>query len=228
MDQTTVVLVPMYNEASVVGTVVAELREHFATIVCVDDGSSDDSASVARTAGALVLRHPVNLGQGAALQTGFDLLSRRPGTGLTVTFDADGQHRVADAVAMVEASRRTGVDVLLGSRALGSTTDQPLARRLLLAAALRYSRWSTGLALTDTHNGLRVLSRRAIGAIRLRQPGMAYATELESAITQSRLSWAEHPTTIAYTEYSRRKGQSNLNAFNIVYDLTSQRLRSAL
>jgi glycosyltransferase involved in cell wall biosynthesis len=227
MDQATAVLVPMYNEASAVGDVVSELREHFANVVCVDDGSTDDSAEVARGAGALVLRHPINLGQGAALQTGFDYLARRARTDLTVTFDADGQHLVSDALGMVEASRHSGVDVLLGSRALGKTTDQPVARRLLLAAALRYSRWSTGLALTDTHNGLRVLSKRAVEVIKLRQPGMAYASELESAIRRSGLSWAEHPTTIAYTEYSCRKGQSNFNAFNIVYDLTSQRLRSA-
>lgn len=228
MDQATAVLVPMYNEASAVGDVVRELRGHFANVVCVDDGSTDGSADVASGAGALVLRHPVNLGQGAALQTGFDYLAGRARTHLTVTFDADGQHRIADALAMVETSRRTGVDVLLGSRALGSATDQPVARRVLLAAALRYSRWSTGLALTDTHNGLRVLSKRAVEAIKLRQSGMAHATELESAITRLGLSWAEHPTTIVYTEYSRRKSQSSLNAFNIVYDVTSQRLRSAL
>ncbi|MCR6031895.1 glycosyltransferase [Nocardioides sp. zg-579] len=227
MDESTFVLVPMFNEATVVGGVVRALRAHFANVVCVDDGSRDDSFDVARDAGAVALRHPVNLGQGAALQTGFDFLTRRALPERTVTFDADGQHRVEDAVAMVEASRRSGVDVLLGSRALGSATDQPVARRLLLAAALRYSRWSTGLDLTDTHNGLRVLSRRAVELIRLRQPGMAYATELESIVGRSGLSWAEHPTTIAYTEYSRAKGQSNLNAFNILCDLTSQRLRSA-
>lgn len=207
-----------------VGTVVGALREVFRHVVCVDDGSRDSSAAVAREAGAVVLRHPVNLGQGAALQTGFDYVLRHTSATHVVTFDADGQYRVSDAVAMVEVAATSGVDIVLGSRNLGRTEGQPFARRVLMSAALRFSRRMTGIELTDTHNGLRVLSRTAVGAMNLRQHGMAHASEIESRIVSASLSWREHPVTMCYSDYSRGKGQSNLNALNILYDLASDRL----
>ncbi len=128
---------------------------------------------------------------------------------------------------MLARARETGVDVVLGSRTIGSTIDQPAARRLLLAAGLRFSRWTTGLALTDTHNGLRVLSRTALETLKLRHRGMAYATELETHIARRELSWVEHPVSIRYSEYSRSKGQGNLNAFNILFDLFAARMGSS-
>jgi len=93
----------------------------------------------------------------------------------------------------------------------------------VLGLALVLSRFTSGLTLTDTHNGLRVIDRRVLGALRLRQRGMAYASELEGLIARHELTWEEHPVTITYTEYSRAKGQKNLNAFNIVYDLVAAR-----
>jgi len=113
---------------------------------------------------------------------------------------------------------------VLGSRNLGRTEGQPLARRLLMAAALRFSRSLTGIRLTDTHNGLRVLNRRAASSMNLRQHGMAHASEIESRIAAASLRWCEHPVTMRYSDYSRGKGQSNLNALNILYDLAAERL----
>ncbi|WP_418059479.1 glycosyltransferase family 2 protein [Pimelobacter simplex] len=220
----TVVVVPTYNEGAMVGTVVSELREVFPHVVCVDDGSRDGSADAARAAGATVLRHPVNLGQGAALQTGFDYVLGRTTARHLVTFDADGQYLVEDAAAMVEVAAQSEVDIVLGSRNLGSTEGQPVARRVLMAAALRFSRSITGIRLTDTHNGLRVLNRHAAASMNLRQHGMAHASEIESRIVAASLSWREHPVTMRYSDYSRGKGQSNLNALNILYDLAAERL----
>ncbi|GAB7004269.1 glycosyltransferase family 2 protein [Nocardioides sp. AN3] len=222
-----VVVVPMYNEAVAVGTVVTGLRGAFSNIVCIDDGSTDDSTAVAREAGATVLVHTVNLGQGAALQTGFEFVRRHSTARFVVTFDSDGQHRVEDAVAMVAEARTTGVDVVLGSRNLGRTEGQTRARKLLLRGALRYSRAVSGLALTDTHNGLRVLTRQVLDRVVLRQQGSAHASELESLIARHRLSWVEHPVTIEYSAYSRQKGQSALNAVNVVYDMLAARLETS-
>lgn len=222
------VVVPMFNEATSIGSVITELRRRFSRIVCVDDGSSDDSAEVALAAGATVLRHPANLGQGAALQTGFEFALTDPAVVHVVTFDADGQHRVEDAISMLETARREQVDVVLGSRFLGTApAAAPLLRRLVLRAATRFTRLSTGLDLTDTHNGLRVLSRRAVEAMDLTLDGMAHASQLLSRVARHRLTYVEAPVTIAYTEYSRARGQSNANALNIVFDLTLERLRGA-
>lgn len=217
-------LVPMYNEGLIVGAVVSSLRERFDLVVCVDDGSADDSAQAARASGATVLRHPVNLGQGAALRTGFEYLAARAGIEHVVTFDADGQHDPDDAVAMVATARASGVDAVLGTRGEARPQGQTWSRRLLLRLALRLSRATTGLALTDTHNGLRVLHARILPTLALRQRGMAYASELESLIARREMSWVEHPVTITYSRYSRGKGQRNLNALNIVFDLIAARM----
>lgn len=220
------VVVPAYNEATTIASVVHALREHFDDVICVDDGSSDGTADLATRAGAQVVRHAVNLGQGAALQTGFEYVLRHRESQYVVTFDADGQHDPLDAVAMVDVAVEERLDVVLGSRTSGATTDQPRTRRWLLRWGVLFTRLTTGLPVTDTHNGLRVLSRPTLSTVQLTLPGMAHASELESAIASLGLLWREIPVTIRYTPYSRGKGHSNLNAVNIVYELAVARLRA--
>ena len=222
------VVVPMFNEATSIGSVVTDLRQSFSRIVCVDDGSADHSDQVAADAGATVVRHPVNLGQGAALQTGFTFALTDPGVRHVITFDADGQHDRADAERMLEIARTELVDVVLGSRFLTHADHHiPRLRRLVLRAATRFTRATTGLDLTDTHNGLRVLSRTAVEAMDLTLDGMAHASQLLSQVASRRLTYIEAPVTIAYTEYSLSRGQSNANALNIAFDLALERLRGA-
>jgi glycosyltransferase involved in cell wall biosynthesis len=217
----------MYNEAQMVATVVSDLRSAFSRVVCVDDGSSDGSAEVAELAGAIVVRHPVNLGQGAALQTGIQYALDSSASHV-VTFDADGQHRVADAVAMLELAHAKGVDIVLGSRFLHRTTgpSMPTLRRQVLRAALLFTRLTTGLPLTDTHNGLRVMSHFAARKINITLHGMAHASEILGIIAREKISYLEAPISVAYTDYSTGKGQSSLNAVNILFDLFLARARN--
>lgn len=212
-------VVPLHNEAQVLQDVIREAKSVFPKIVCVDDGSTDDSANLAAKAGAAVVRHPVNLGQGAALQTGLLYAASDPGASFFVTFDADGQHRVEDAARMVEALRTEEYDVILGSRFLGSTRGANPLKRLVLRAAVLFERMTTRLKVTDTHNGLRVLNRRAVETIRIRQNRMAHGSEILREIAHHRLRYREEPVEIVYTDYSRAKGQSVLNAVNILNDL---------
>jgi len=221
------VIVPVYNEALTVARTVSDLLQTFDHVVCVDDGSADGSADLAHAAGATVLRHVLNQGQGAALRTGFDYILRHTAASYAVTFDADGQHLVEDAQRMVERARAEHIDVVLASRFTGRTEQMPLAREMLLRAAVRFTRMTSRLEVTDTHNGLRVLSRSALQRIDLRMPRMAYASELLDAIVPAGLSYAEEPVTVIYTDYSRAKGQKNSNAFNILFDLAVRRLRAA-
>ena len=220
------VIVPMLNEVTTIRDVVTNLRETFPNVVCVDDGSSDGSAQVALSAGATVLRHATNVGQGAAIQTGFDHASRMPGIHWVVTFDADGQHLASDAATMVRAGREHDLDVVLASRVTRATIDMPRARRLVLRSAIRFTRITSGLDVTDAHNGLRVINARALPALRLRQPRMAYASELLNRIAAAGLTWDEVPTTVVYSDYSRAKGQRNINAVNILFDLVMARVRT--
>lgn len=220
------VVVPMYNESTAIASVVSDLLREFPHVLCVDDGSTDDSVKVARDAGATVVRHPVNLGQGAALQTGFDFVAAQPDARWVVTFDADGQHQVIDALAMVERGRTENLDVVLASRFAGAAPDMPPLRRAVLKAAVAFTRWSTRLDVSDAHNGLRVLSVAALPKLRLHQPRMAHASELMNLVARADLHYREVPATVVYTDYSRSKTQSNMNSVNILFDLALARLRA--
>jgi glycosyltransferase involved in cell wall biosynthesis len=213
------VIVPTYNEASVVREVLTGLLRYFPNVVAVDDGSTDSSGVEAFAAGARVVRHTINMGMGAAIQTGLDFALLDRGARYFVTFDADGQHRPSDAATMVERLRGAEHDILVGSRFLGATTGIGRGRIALLRAARLFDRLITGVRLTDAHNGLRAFSREFAEQINLTFADMAHASELLEQIGDSHLSYAEHPVTIDYTDYSRTKGQRSINSVNIAVDV---------
>lgn len=217
------VVVAAYNEAPVIGSVVADLIRHRYAVVVVDDGSKDDTGRRAGAAGATVVTHPVNLGQGAALQTGIQFALLK-GADCIVTFDADGQHRGSDIETLIEGLKTRDVDFALGSRFLGTAPAMPLARRALLKAATWFTRRTTGLQLTDTHNGLRAMTRRGASHIMLRQNRMAHASEVLHQIARSGLGYVEVPVTIEYSAYSLAKGQRLSDSLRILVDLSAQRL----
>lgn len=212
------VVIPLYNEVTLIADVVADLKNSFVNVVCIDDGSRDESGSVARSAGARVVTHPINLGQGAALQTGFDYALTH-GAQYVVTFDADGQHRVADAVAMVDRARRDDIAIVFGSRFLDNRTKPGLLKKIVLKTAVTITNWSTKTKLTDAHNGLRVIRQDALKQIRLKQDRMAHGTEIIVQLGRTGLPYAEQPVEVLYTDYSKAKGQSLLNSVNILIDL---------
>ncbi len=209
----------MYNEATVVGSVIQGLRKQFPYVVCVDDGSTDGSQEKARAAGAVVVQHPINLGQGAALQTGIEFALQDPELECIVTFDADGQHRVDDALAMAQRVKSGEAEIILGSRFLDDRTKLSPAKRLVLKTAAIQSRLATGMNLTDAHNGLRAFNPRVASNIQLTQNRMAHASELVHQLARLKPKYAEHPVEIIYTDYSKSKGQSLLNSVNIVAEL---------
>lgn len=216
----TAVIVAAFNEEESVAVVVADIRQHFTNVIVVDDGSVDETADRARSAGAVVLRHPVNLGQGAALETGVRYALTRQEIRFFVTFDADGQHRAEDAYRLLVRLHSAGVDVVLGTRFVGGGVALvPRSRRLVLRLARAYSNRATGLQLTDAHNGLRAFSRLVAEEVHFRHSGMAHASEFIEMVASMRFSVMEEPVTIQYTAYSRRKGQSAMNAVNVAFDL---------
>jgi glycosyltransferase involved in cell wall biosynthesis len=214
----TWVVIPAYNECKVIAANVIALIQVFPNVVVVDDCSNDDTSEKSLAAGAYVCRHPINLGQGAALATGIEF-AVKSGASNVVTFDADGQHSVEDATRMVQLREDSGVDVVLGSRFLGKTIGASREKKAFLRVATFFTRATTGLRITDTHNGLRVLSRRAAQIIKIDQNRMAHASEILHQIADKRLSYVEAPCTITYTAYSKEKGQQATGAFSIVADL---------
>jgi glycosyltransferase involved in cell wall biosynthesis len=217
------VIIPAFNEARVIGRVITDVRREGYPVILVDDGSQDDTAGVASAAGATVVRHPINLGQGAALQTGLDYaLVRKPAA--IVTFDADGQHRPGEIARLVDALHRERADFALGNRFLGSTTNLPPLRRLMLRAAVLFTRATCGIQVSDTHNGFRAMTARGARAIHLRQNRMAHASEVLQQIAASRLRYVEVPVSIDYTAYSLHKGQRVSDAMTILFDLFTRTL----
>ena len=226
------VIVPVYNEAKNIGRVVRDLfqlqdgfrqivkvnserlRNDFKVIV-VDDGSVDDTAKVAREAGATVLRHAINRGQGAALQTGNEY-ARRHGAEYVIHFDGDGQFDVADIAPALEKLNKDNLDVVLGSRFLDNRSKLPWTKRYIV---LPLARWIqnvlTGVTLTDVHNGFRVLNKRALEKIEITQDGMAHNTEMVSQIKQHNLRFAESPVVVRYAEY----GQGLSGGVKIMFDV---------
>ncbi len=217
------VIIAAYNEAAVIARVIADVSRHNYQVVVVDDGSHDETANAAAITGAIVVQHPVNLGQGAALQTGIEFALQQ-GADYVVTFDADGQHRAMDIAALLDALTANEADFALGSRFLGASIELPRARRMLLKVATWFTRATTGLRLTDTHNGLRAMTRRGASRIGLRQNRMAHASELLDQIARSGLKYVEVPVTVEYSAYSLAKGQRLADSLTIIVDLSAQKL----
>lgn len=166
------------------------------------------------------MRHPVNLGQGAAIQTGVEYARRQPGAAVFATFDADGQHRVKDLIRMIDRLATSDVDLVVGTRFAdpGVVSGIPLSKKLVLRAAARLSRRSRKLGLTDAHNGLRVFNKTVADGLNITIHGMGHASEFIALAYENRWRVAEEPVEILYTEYSKSKGQPLLNGVNIVFD----------
>ncbi len=212
----TWVVIAAFNEGTVIRQVVSDVAAAGYSVVVVDDGSRDDTAANARIPRVTVLRHAVNLGQGAALQTGIDYALRKRAHAI-VTFDADGQHRVEDIPELLAALATH--DIVLGSRFLGKEIQGATKRRrLLLKTATAMSNRMSGLALTDAHCGLRAFRATAAPRLRITQDRMAHASQLLRKIKSSGLRVTEVPVTVHYTEHSMRKGQSGLQAIRILFD----------
>ena len=222
----TWLIVPCYNEGSVIFDVLSHARETFPNIVAVNDGSRDDSAAQIRAAGAHLVNHPVNLGQGAAIQTGVEYARTQPGAQFFVTFDADGQHQEKDVVRMIERLRSEPVDILVGTRFAGQDNSQvPWIKRMVLKTVVLLSPRTRKLGLTDAHNGLRAFNKRVADEMNIRMSGMSHASEIVSMIDKQGWRVDEEPVDILYTEYSMSKGQSLINGVNILADgLVARRL----
>lgn len=218
------IIIPVYNEASVIAQTLHQLVQTEYSIVVVDDGSADGSGEVARQFRVHYICHPVNLGQGAALQTGMEY-ARMRNAAAVVHFDADGQHRVEDIQRLLEPIMNDECDVVFGSRFLNKAGAAiPFSKKVFLQLA-RYINWIfAGILLTDAHNGLRAMNRKALETIYFSENRMAHASEILLLVKEHRLKYTEVPVTIDYTEYSRRKGQSLWNAVNIIFDLLFKKI----
>lgn len=217
------IIIPVYNEQKVIKSVIDEALEEFKHVVCVNDGSTDNTKKEILKTDAFLVDHPINMGQGAALQTGIEF-ARTLSVEYFVTYDADGQHRLEDVKSMLKEIKKDDVDIILGSRFMGDVVGMTKSKKVLLKAAIQFSNTLSGLKLTDTHNGLRVFNRHVAETMQITLPDMSHASEILDIILTNNYKYKEMPVTIEYTDYSKAKGQTMINAINIAFDTLLRRI----
>ncbi|MBP7005874.1 glycosyltransferase family 2 protein [Patescibacteria group bacterium] len=214
-------VIPAYHEAERLPGVLDAIAPHVEGMVVVDDGSRDETASVVTHPKAVVLRHPLNRGQGAALRTG-TVAALELGADVIVHVDADGQHDPEGIARVVAPICDGSADVVLGSRFLTIRPEgMPSMRRVLLMGVRQFNRWVVGIPgrVTDPQSGFRAFSAMAARQIDFQQDRMAHASEILRLVTRSSLRWQEVPVRVRYTEDSLRKGQKATDAFKVAWQL---------
>lgn len=218
------IIIPVYNEADMVGTVIQDVLKYFKNIICVNDGSKDDSVRVIVEAGGTLVDHPINLGAGAATQTGVDYALQNPNTQYFITIDADGQHDIKDAVKMLDHLKKHNLDIVFGSRFKGSVENIAPIKRAFLKLAAVFSSRASGINLTDPHIGLRVFNRNFAENLKLTLPDFTHASEVINRVGEGAFKYDEIAASVVYSDYSKAKGQPMLNAINIAIDLFFHRI----
>lgn len=218
------IVAPAFNEENKIIEVINEFKNQgYHNIIVVDDGSKDKTYRKAFSTGVTVLRHIINRGQGAALKTGISYAIEQ-GAEIIVTFDSDGQHKTEDIAKLVAPVQAGSVDAALGSRFLDKKSNIPFIRKVFLKGGALIFRVLYGIKLTDSHNGLRALSRKAAQAINITQDHMEHASEIIEEISRHKLRYVEIPVTIKYTDYSLQHGQKTSNAFRILFKMLFNKL----
>ena len=219
------IVVAAYNEEKRITKVIRNLIKHkYNNIVVVDDCSKDKTYEVASKTKAIVLRHIINLGQGAALRTGMDFALKK-GADIIIHFDGDGQHLASEIPALIKPLSK-GYEITIGSRFLDDRTKMPLTRKIILKGSVLVLRIFYGLKVTDAHNGFRALSRKAAESIEIRCDKMAHASEIISEIQKKKLKFKEVPVKIIYNEDVIAKGHGGfIQALKVFFSMILQKLR---
>jgi polyprenyl-phospho-N-acetylgalactosaminyl synthase len=217
------IIVPAYNESAEISRVLHTLLLLNYPVIVIDDGSRDDTSQIVSTFPVLLIRHAVNLGQGAALETGMEA-ARQLDADYIVHFDADGQHDPMDIKHLLAPLLNDEADIVFGSRFLeNKAVGLPLIKKLMLMSGRWINYLLTGILLSDAHNGLRALNKKALFAVHFSQAGMAHASEILFEVKKNALRYREVSVHLLYTLYSRRKGQGILNSINILFHLLFKR-----
>jgi glycosyltransferase involved in cell wall biosynthesis len=217
-------VVPCYNETLPLTKTLRSLLK-YGEVVFINDGSTEFLNIDSKTHKKIFyLHHVANRGQGAALETGFEFIRQfMPDVSYIVTFDADGQHSLRDALRMVSKARQ-GYDVVLGSRFLGKTNEVSILKKIILQSFAKSYSFFSGHIITDRHFGLRVFSRLFIENNSLKTSNFEHADEILNLVTKNNWKYCEFSCTVSYTSYSKKKGQPIINGINILFDRAIKKL----
>ena len=209
------IVIPAFNESGSIGKVIEDLFYYgYENIVVVDDASADKTSETVKTFNVFLIRHPVNMGPGAAIKTGIDF-ALFDGADIIVTFDADGQHLAKDIYNLVQPIILNESEITLGNRFLNETSKVPIFKKIILKAGALLMFLMYGILSSDSHNGLKAMSRSAALKINIRSNGWEYCSEVIEEIMLQKIKYREIPVTVKYTDYSIKKGQKIYNSFHI-------------
>ena len=213
------VVVPAFNEQKVIKDIINSLLKKFSNVIVVNDGSNDRTLEIINDLDIKVLSHEINLGVGAAVQTGFDYVTKIPNAKAVITFDADGQHLVDDAVAMAKEILLCDEGIIFGTRFPKHSKNIPKVKRIVLKLIAKITDLVTGVTLSDAHNGLKAYKVSTIKELELQFSSYSYESELITQVAKKKIDYKEMSTDIKYTSYSIKKGQKLLNGLLIIEDL---------
>lgn len=220
----TLIIIPHYNEQHLDEILQPLLQTEGIHMLTIDDGSEPIYTLKKNHSKLYKATHPINLGQGAALQTGLEI-AKLLAPDYIITMDADGQHHPDSIHDLRSAILQHQVDIIFGRRDLATTEGISILRKIILRLGIYFNWFYTGVKLNDAHNGYRIMNKKAYLSIVLKEDGMAHATEILEEVKRNKLTYAETVVKIQYTDYSKAKGQSSLNAFSIVKQLIFRRLQ---
>jgi glycosyltransferase involved in cell wall biosynthesis len=217
-----IAVIPAYNEARFIASVVFKTRRHTDLVIVVDDGSSDDTVWLAEAAGAMVVRQPNNMGKAAALNTGL-ALARQHGAAGVVLIDGDGQQDANDIPLLLGSVVAGEADIVVGSRFLGVASETPKWRVAGQQALTLATNVASGVPLTDSQSGFRAISGKALAVFDFKTLGFSVESEMQFLIRQHNLVAREVPIIVNYDEKPKRSPiQQGLQVLNGILRMVAQ------
>lgn len=217
-NKDTLVVVPAYNEISNLECAINDLNIYFENILVIDDGSDDETSFLLEDLKIDYIKHPINFGQGAAIDTGLSFFLKKTKLDYLITFDGDGQLKAKDADLMIKYARENKLSAVLGSRFKNKKYSQniPFPKKVILKMAKLYEDLFFQINFTDAHNGLRIISRKLIKEFiyPIKNYDMNHATEISYKICKSKLNYEEFPIRV---DYDNKRSQNPINAINLAF-----------
>ena len=215
-------VIPAFNEEKNIINTIKQVKEHVDEVIIIDDGSTDKTSELANTQGVSVIKHVINRGQGASLQTGNEYAIKM-GADIIVHFDADGQFLANEINDVVKPIIESNHDVVLGSRFLGKKSNIPWTKEyIIFPIANLFNKIFLGVNLTDPQNGFRAMSSRFLNKIFIENDGSAHCSEILFKAFRNKYKIAEVPVTVIYKDYGQNilkgKGRGS-GGIRIIKDL---------
>lgn len=216
----TICVMPAYNEEKHIASAISSVKPYVDEVIVVDDCSSDRTAEIVKKTQALLISHPINRGQGAALQTGTSLALKR-GAQIIIHFDSDNQFKAEEIPEMVAPIKSQEVQAVLGSRFLDKKSDIPsFKKHIIMPLAKSINRIFFNIKLSDPQNGFRALSREAAEKLNIKNDGMAHCSEILHQLHKHKIKIKEVPITVTYHEF----GQKFSGGVRIIKDLIIKKI----